>query len=344
MERKQIRRFSSTPISLNFGFLLACLSRQALDLARTFLPLPSYCTISEHFHDKIDPIESGLCDISCTGQQIERFIAANDISPNSLISLSIGAMSMNTDHRYLPGKDGDFAFVFYAQPLDRQVKCFPLHVMPQSSGQATTEVQRVIEFTCDALRHHNLVPKHICSDGDQGYNERHRLFFIEWYPIYFEHGLQAVVAHASGAEMIHVSAFLHLWKCDCNKVKNHPVTLRPDSSEHVIDCDTFDAILALGPALLDKSPIRLMRDSYALQLFAYVNCLKFIQKDELNGIMYLLPWTLQEEIVRSANMSREDRLMKAVLSFKLFIHYFHLTCLPKVSGFHRDSIAHRQPL
>jgi hypothetical protein len=38
--------------------------------------------------------------------------------------------------------------------------------------------------------------------------------------------------------------------------------------------------------------------------------------------MYLLPRTLQEEIVRSANMSREDRLMKAVLSFKLFIHYF----------------------
>jgi hypothetical protein len=31
-------------------------------------------------------------------------------------------------------------------------------------------------------------------------------------------------------------------------------------------------------------------------------------------------------------MSREDRLMKAVLSFKLFILYFHLTCLPKSFG------------
>jgi hypothetical protein len=67
--------------------LLACLSRQALDFARTFLPLPSYRTISEHFHEKIDSVESVLRDISCIGQQIERFIAANDILPNSLISL-----------------------------------------------------------------------------------------------------------------------------------------------------------------------------------------------------------------------------------------------------------------
>jgi hypothetical protein len=74
-------------LRLNFGFLLACLSRQTLDLARTFLLLPSYRTISEHFHEKIDSVESSLRDISCIGQQIERFIAANDISPNALISL-----------------------------------------------------------------------------------------------------------------------------------------------------------------------------------------------------------------------------------------------------------------
>jgi hypothetical protein len=85
--QKQNRRFSSAPISLTFGFLLACLSRLALDLARTFLPLPSYRTISEHFREKIDSVESGLNDISYIGRQIERFIAANDISPNSLISL-----------------------------------------------------------------------------------------------------------------------------------------------------------------------------------------------------------------------------------------------------------------
>jgi hypothetical protein len=64
--------------------------------------------------------------------------------------------------------------------------------------------------------------------------------------------------------MIPVSDYLHLWKCYCNKIKNHPVTLRPDSFKRAIDCDTLNAILALGPALLDKSPIGRMRDSYAL--------------------------------------------------------------------------------
>jgi hypothetical protein len=61
--------------------------------------------------------------------------------------------------------------------------------------------------------------------------------------------------------MIPASDYLHLWKCYSNKIKNHPVTLRPDSSERAIDCDTLNTILALGPALLDKSPIGRMRDS-----------------------------------------------------------------------------------
>jgi hypothetical protein len=90
---------------------------------------------------------------------------------------------------------------------------------------------------------------------------------MKWYPIYLEHGLQAV-AHASDAEMIPASDYLHLWKCYYNKIKNHPGTLRPDSSERAIDCDILNAILALGSAVLDKSPISRMRDSYALQLFA----------------------------------------------------------------------------
>jgi hypothetical protein len=42
--------------------------------------------------------------------------------------------------------------------------------------------------------------------------------------------LQAAVAHASGAEMISVSDYLHLWKSYCNKIKSRPVTLRPDST------------------------------------------------------------------------------------------------------------------
>jgi hypothetical protein len=36
--------------------------------------------------------------------------------------------------------------------------------------------------------------------------------------------------------------------------------------------------------------------------------------------------------VRNPALSRDERLMKAILSFKLLLHYFDLSCLPRQDG------------
>jgi hypothetical protein len=109
--------------------------------------------------------------------QIAEFITANDLSPESLISFSIDAMSMTSDEHYLPAQDCDHAFLFSAQPLDHRLKCMPLHVMNLPSGQATEQVQAVIETVCDALSSHGVNIKYVCVDGDPGYNQPHSHFF-----------------------------------------------------------------------------------------------------------------------------------------------------------------------
>jgi hypothetical protein len=48
--------------------------------------------------------------------------------------------------------------------------------------------------------------------------------------------------------------------------------------------------------------------------------------------MFMLPWALQEEVIRAPELSRKERLMKAVLSFKLLLHYFDLSSLPRAKG------------
>jgi hypothetical protein len=113
------RRVSDCPISLRFGFLLTCISRQALDLARNFLSLPSYTTLYTHFGTRLNNMDSNLTDISKVDLQIAEFITTNNLSPESLISLSIDAMAITSNEHSLPAQDGDHAFVFYAQPLDR---------------------------------------------------------------------------------------------------------------------------------------------------------------------------------------------------------------------------------
>jgi hypothetical protein len=108
--------------------------------------------------------------------------------------------------------------------------------------------------------------------------------------------------------------------------------MSPDSFEAVLDAENLESILQLGPALLDKSSMGRMRDSYALQLLSYANYLKCLESDYMNEVMYLIRWAIQEEVVRNPAMSHDDRLMKAILSFKLLLHYFNLSRLPRQDG------------
>jgi hypothetical protein len=75
-----------------------------------------------------------------------------------------------------------------------------------------------------------------------------------------------------------------------------------------------------------------MGDSYALQLFSLANCLDCREKNDDLAMLYLLPWALQEEVIRSPTSRRSERLEKAVLSFYLLLHYFDLSFLPRAEG------------
>jgi hypothetical protein len=78
--------------------------------------------------------------------------------------------------------------------------------------------------------------------------------------------------------MIPVGDFLHIWTNYLNQVKNHPVTLSPDSVEYTVKGEDLEALLGLAAALTDKSSVGKMRDSSALQLFSLQNCLKCLSK------------------------------------------------------------------
>jgi hypothetical protein len=119
MGRKAKAETLRSPHFILFRLLLTCISRQALDLARNFLPLPSYTIVYTHFGTGLYEVESNLTDISKVDLQIAELITANDLLLESLISLSIDAMAMTSDEHYLPAQDSDHAFVFYAQLLYR---------------------------------------------------------------------------------------------------------------------------------------------------------------------------------------------------------------------------------
>jgi hypothetical protein len=103
------------------GFLPTCISRHALYLDQRFVPFPSCNTISEYYREKLNTLESRLLGLSGVDKQIAMFTAMKEPEGTSLISLSVGAMAMTRNQHHRPGKEEDYAFVFYGQSVDR---CF----------------------------------------------------------------------------------------------------------------------------------------------------------------------------------------------------------------------------
>jgi hypothetical protein len=115
-------------------------------------------------------------------------------------------------------------------------------------------------------------------------------------------------------------------------VKNHPVAIFPETPGDVLTCQDLESLLNFGNALSDESSIGRIRDSHALQLFSLAKCLDFVEKDGDLALLSLLPWALQEEVIRSSALTRRERLEKAVGSFYRFIHFFDLSFLPRSEG------------
>jgi hypothetical protein len=174
--------------------------------------------------------------------------------------------------------------------------------------------------------------RYVCSDGDPGYNKRHHEFFKKWYLALLHGGLSAALSAIDAEAMMPVSDFLHMWKDFCNKVKNHPLTICPEMPDELITCEDLESLLGLGGTLSDKTSIGRMRDSHPLQLFSLVNCARCAEQGEHLALLYLLPWALQEEVIRNPLLTREERLEKAVLNFHLLLHYFDLSFLPRSEG------------
>jgi hypothetical protein len=206
-------------------------------------------------------------------------------------------------------------------------------VIASKKGQADDKVQQAIAKVYQGLTDHGLKVRFFCSDGDGGYNHKRREFFSRWIDVYLHQGLGPALAIIRSMPMIPIGDFLHLWKNYCNRVKNHPVTLSPDSVQNAVNGDDLESLLKLGAALQDKSLIGKMRDSYALKLFSLENCLECLEgQDKEKELMYLLPWALQEEVIRSPTLSRQERLDKAILSFRLLFHDSLLSFFPSASG------------
>jgi hypothetical protein len=143
------------------------------------MPLPCPKTVDNSDRTQVKTAKSPLLDINQLHDQIRALVAMNNFPDERFMSVGVDGMAMTPDRSYLPGKGVDDCFVIYGQPLDRWFKCLPFHVVIGDSGQVIPRVRQAVDAVCAGLSHRRFVVKHVCTDGDPGYNESHKKFFVE---------------------------------------------------------------------------------------------------------------------------------------------------------------------
>jgi hypothetical protein len=105
------------------------------------------------------------------------FMRFSGIEPRDVIIVAVGPMAMSFARPCLSAKASDSLLAFYVQPLSRPNKCLALLVLPGTSERATESVHGSLNHICEKLSERGLCVKYVYSDGDQGYNQRHKVFF-----------------------------------------------------------------------------------------------------------------------------------------------------------------------
>jgi hypothetical protein len=172
-DKAKLRTYSTAPLSLQFAFLLACFFCPALELSRNFLPRPTYRTTQNHYGPIITRLIHDLPNLGDLDHFIEFPLATHEIPPGTNVSLAIDAIALTPDRRGLTSAGCGNAFVFYLQPLNATLKCFPVHVTSHTSGRATSPVQDALQKVSQSMTAHGLVVRYVSADGDYCYHRSH---------------------------------------------------------------------------------------------------------------------------------------------------------------------------
>jgi hypothetical protein len=171
------RTFGDKPPSPRLGFLLASFSRPALDAARKFLPILSGKTTCVFDGDRLVSVLSEFENLNAVSFYIRASLEIGCLTPWKYRSLSVDAMTVNSDGPSLPERDENYAFVRHVQPHDRRFKCWPLRATPRESGPATEDIINPIDTACRELTEAGFRVRSICANGEPRQNHRHASCF-----------------------------------------------------------------------------------------------------------------------------------------------------------------------
>ena len=158
---------------------------------------------------------------------IDDFINNNDVKDEIHVTLSINAASFKDtrsqtisqnffDLNYIePQKIYNNIFVFFVQPINVDLKPFPIYIALKENGTASNQIISIIGNILKNLKNNHIHVDFVATDGDHKYEELHDEFFEIIFNLYKSNiTFKQIIEYISNSKVIQIpiSDFLHLLK------------------------------------------------------------------------------------------------------------------------------------
>lgn len=307
---------------------------KAYGFLQKFFPLPNERSLRKWFSPEIKSYVENLMNKDNIPGLISEFIPAGTTGVHATLAIDaakfkdiIGSTikemfptleSIENDKTY------SNLFVYYLQPINLDIKPFPVHIEVAENGSANDGTISNTKQIVEKLDECQIVTDFVATDGDHKYDHLHDEFF--------KIILEGIKANLSFDDIINyilrenllqipISDFLHSIKILRSNLAKYGVEV--DSRSHATILPETLGEYEMGNTLTDLTQHGKMKDCYPLELFAERHIHKALETKNWNFIYYSLPINLLTNAIRNPYLANEVRMYLLETSFYFLIKLFY---------------------
>ncbi|KAK8858330.1 hypothetical protein M9Y10_039614 [Tritrichomonas musculus] len=333
-KNKYVRKYSDLYIAISS--IAYIFGSKSYAFIRKYFPLPHETLIRKNISPVVSSNVKKLINIDQCSSIIDDFIQQNSDNKDIHVTLAIDAASFKEtrgstirqkffDLDYIsPDKIYSNIFVFFIQPININMKPFPLYITLKENGNASKETLLCIKKVIQILKEKNIKVDFIATDGDRQYDSLHENFFDIIFNLHKANmTFTQIVDEIANSKMLEIpiSDFLHLIKILRSNLVKYGLVLDYKNSVALRKEELNE--YKMGKALEDMSSHGKMKDSYPFEIFSSTYILKAIDKKQWSFIFYSIPFNLIINSIRNPHLSHDLRQFNLETGYYFILHYFY---------------------
>ena len=217
-------------------------------------------------------------------------------------------------------------FIFYVEPINPNIPCFPVHLWLQHGGSANKTVRALTENIIELVNSSGAcLIKQTSTDGDLGHQIEYKNALQKILTISKSLDIEEICAgiheripQLASADMLHFLKTLRI------KILVHVLCLVPYRLTSIFDINTLGDLFGNGKEMTDLTHLGKMRDVYPILFFSLKNLVNLKRKAIWSGVLLFTPWSLWIASTLNTAFTTKARIFMLNVCFEIIIRLYNL--------------------